>query len=114
MTLQQAKQLIPVWLEPIRVRPSGTAPIAELRLFVTGKSIESSMAIVNAQQIMAHLAADSQLKVVDLTRCKPEELDEEVFVTPSLVKYSPGPKRVVIGTLKDPIASLHALGMDVD
>jgi circadian clock protein KaiB len=86
----------------------------ELTLFVSGASDLSARAIVNARQLCdAHLSDRYHLAVVDVHDDPDAILDSGVVATPTLVKKSPLPVRMLIGDLSDGDKAFETLELGV-
>ena len=86
--------------------------ILSLRLYVAGDGPNSCEARANLSTMLKGRAATSyQLEVVDFLREPQRALADGVIVTPTLVRLTPLPVRKIIGTLKDTMTVLAALGI---
>jgi circadian clock protein KaiB len=82
------------------------------RLYVTGNAPNSERAIANLSAMCrSHLADRHQIEVVDLLRDPERALTDGIFLTPTLVKLSPGPELRVVGSLSDVTPILASLGL---
>ncbi len=89
-------------------------PLYRFRLYVAGTTSNSVQAIANlALLCRTHLPSRHELEVIDVLRHPHRGLAERVFVTPMLVKFSPGAERRIIGTLHDTEKVLQALELPV-
>jgi circadian clock protein KaiB len=89
-------------------------PCYELTLFVNGASDLSARAIVNARQLCdSQLDGRYRLAVVDVHENPDSALSARVLVTPTLIKYRPGPVRQIVGDLSHPANVRLALGLPV-
>lgn len=81
------------------------APDAEhyvLRLFITGSSPKSALAIQNIRALCDEkLQGRYDLQVVDIYQHPEEVKPEQIIVTPTLLKKLPLPLRKIIGDLSD-------------
>jgi circadian clock protein KaiB len=83
------------------------------RLYVTGNAPNSERAIANLSAMCnRHLHNRYQIEVVDLLRDPERALTDGVFLTPTLVKLSPGPELRVVGSLSDVTPILASLGLN--
>ena len=86
--------------------------VLSLRLYVAGDGPNSSEARANLQSLLKEQpAASYQLEVVDFLREPQRALADGVIVTPTLVRLAPLPVRKIIGTLRDTLTVLAALGI---
>jgi circadian clock protein KaiB len=87
------------------------APVL-LRLFVAGGTLHSMNAITRIRQICEeHLPGGWDLEVVDIYQQRSLARTEQIVATPTLIKYSPDPKRIWIGDLGDKKRILAGLGV---
>ncbi|MDP3716910.1 MAG: circadian clock KaiB family protein [Acidobacteriota bacterium] len=90
------------------------APIVRFRLYVTGDGPNSSLAVANLKALcQAHLAKRHQIEIIDLLLHPDRALEDQVMLTPTLVKLSPRPVRRVIGNLSQEATVLQACGLTV-
>jgi circadian clock protein KaiB len=83
-----------------------------LRLYIAGDGPNSTLARANAQDIIArHLVGRCSIEVVDVQRDASRALADEVFVTPTLIRVVPGPRRQIVGNLSERDKVLRALGV---
>lgn len=73
-----------------------------LRLYVTGKTPHSLRAIASVKEICErYLPGRYHLQVIDIYQQPALAEEDQIIVSPTLVKKSPGPLRKVIGNLSD-------------
>lgn len=84
-----------------------------LQLYVSGMSPRSLEAIENVRKLCnGYLEDKYELQIIDIYK-KPELASEQSIVfSPSLIKQSPLPKKILIGTLSDTFRVLKALGIN--
>lgn len=83
------------------------------RLYVTGNAPNSERAIANLSDMCRrHLPDRHKIEIVDLLRDPQRALSDGVFLTPTLVKLSPGPELRVVGSLSDISPILASLGLN--
>lgn len=88
--------------------------VYRLRLYVTGASRSSLQAIANLKQFCRqYLEGRYELEVVDLYQQPELARQEQLMVTPTLVKASPLPVRRLIGTLSNPHEVMRLLDVVV-
>jgi circadian clock protein KaiB len=93
------------------MRPTRTLTF-KLRLYVAGTAQNSVQAIANLKAICAeHLPHRHDIEIVDVFREPKRALADGVFMTPALMKLSPGPARKIVGSLTDAKPVLLALGV---
>ena len=84
----------------------------ELTLFVSGASDASSQAIRDARALCeSHLGGRHELTIVDVSQDPQLTRGRQVLATPTLVKVSPGPERMLVGDLSD--TKSHLLSLDL-
>lgn len=83
-----------------------------LKLYVTGTSARTSVAIANLSRIcQQELAGRYELEIIDVLEFPNLAEDERILATPTLIKSLPLPLRRVIGDLSDKEKVL--LGLEV-
>jgi circadian clock protein KaiB len=83
-----------------------------LKLYVTGTSPRTEVAIANLRQICeAELHGEYELQIIDVLEHPQLAEDERILATPTLIKQLPPPLRRVIGDLSDKEKVL--LGLEV-
>jgi circadian clock protein KaiB len=88
--------------------------VYRLRLYVTGASRSSLVAIANLKQFCRrYLDGRYELEVVDLYQQPELATQEQLFVAPTLVKTHPPPTRRMIGTLSNPAEVMRVLDLYV-
>jgi circadian clock protein KaiB len=81
-----------------------------LTLFVSGASESSAQAIADVREICdAHLSGRHELNIVDLNQEPTMAGRENVLATPTLIKHSPSPRRMMVGNMSDHVRILVAL-----
>ena len=87
------------------------APILQLRLYITGRSPNSILAIANAEALCdAHFSDRYELEVIDVLENAARALADGIIVTPTLMILLPPPVQRVIGNLGDTLRVLTTLG----
>jgi circadian clock protein KaiB len=82
------------------------------RLYITGNAPNSERALANLSAMCnRHLPDRHRIEVVDLLRDPQRALSDRVFLTPTLVKLSPGPELRIVGSLSDTAPILASLGL---
>jgi circadian clock protein KaiB len=83
-----------------------------LRLYVTGSTPQSSRAITNLKAICeTHLKDRYELTVVDLYEDTERAADDQIDVTPTLIRQWPLPVRRLVGGLSQTQHVLEALNL---
>ncbi|MGJ8592840.1 MAG: circadian clock KaiB family protein [Aquaticitalea sp.] len=85
-----------------------------LKLYVSGMSQNSMEAITNIKKICNEsLVEDYELEIIDLYKNPEEAKEHQIIFSPSLLKTSPLPKKVLIGTFRDTEKVTTALGISI-
>ena len=93
-----------------RRRASPQPPALRLRLYVAGNAPNSLLARATLRELLAQSAnGPAELEIVDVFERADLALQDQVYVTPMLVRLSPLPRCRVIGNLSDRSAVLHLL-----
>jgi len=83
-----------------------------LKLYVTGSSARTNVAIANLRRICEQdLAGQYQMEIIDVLEFPQMAEDDKILATPTLIKTLPPPLRRVIGDLSDKEKVL--LGLEV-
>lgn len=83
-----------------------------LKLYVTGSSARTHVAIANLRRICEQdLAGQYETEIIDVLEFPQRAEDERILATPTLIKMLPPPLRRVIGDLSDKEKVL--LGLEV-
>jgi len=83
-----------------------------LRLYITGHTSRSEIAIANLRHICAEELRDEyEIKIIDVLENPQLAEDEKIMATPTLIKDLPAPIRRIIGDLSDKEKVL--LGLDL-
>jgi circadian clock protein KaiB len=81
-------------------------------LFVAGDTENSALALANLSAFCrTRLPNRHEIEVVDVIRQPKRAMKEGIFMTPTLVKTSPSPVRIIVGTLSDTHTVLEVLGL---
>jgi circadian clock protein KaiB len=79
---------------------------------VAGTTPNSTQARVNLGALCRkHLPGKYKIEIVDVSRNPARALIDGIYMTPALLKLSPSPVRMIVGTLSDSDALLNALGV---
>ena len=83
-----------------------------LRLYIAGGTQNSAQAVANLTALCRiHLRDRYNIELVDVLRDPKRALEDQIFMTPTLVKLAPGPVEKIVGTLNEPQFVLNALGV---
>ncbi len=94
---------------------NGAGPSVDFkfRLYVAGDAQNSVQAIANLRALCrTHLPDTCEIEVIDVFKDPQRALSEAVFMTPTLIKYSPGAVRRIVGSLSQTATVLEALGVE--
>ncbi|GAB3892638.1 circadian clock KaiB family protein [Larkinella knui] len=84
----------------------------ELRLFVTGASINSTRAIENLKHICeTYIPGKYSLEIIDVYQQRTLAESEQIIALPLLIKKMPLPQRRLIGDMSDTVKVLKGLGI---
>jgi len=84
----------------------------KFRLYVAGDALNSVQALANLHTLcQAHLPDRHTIEIVDVFREPKRALADGIFMTPTLVKIAPFPRRTIVGTLSHTQLVLQALGL---
>jgi circadian clock protein KaiB len=73
-----------------------------LRLYITGATSRSALAIKNLKKICEeYLAGKYELEIIDLFKHPSLSKDEQIIATPTLIKKLPLPFRHIIGDMSN-------------
>ena len=97
-------------LEQPPVRDGAVDDALILRLYIAGAAPNSLRAVENLKALCAaHFEERCSLEIVDVLKEPLRALNDDILVTPTLVKLSPGVRTRVIGDLSDDRKVLSAL-----
>lgn len=83
-----------------------------LRLYVAGDAPNSRLARKNLDTIIGKLNSDDYcIEIIDVLVDPKKALKDEILVTPTLIRLSPGPERRVIGNLSEYESVAYILGL---
>ena len=86
-----------------------------LRLFVTGMTPRSTRAITAVRALCERRLKDRfELEIVDVYQQPQMIQGEQVFATPTLIKYEPAPLRKIIGDMTDTNRLCNGLGLALE
>ena len=84
----------------------------EFRLYVAGNTPNSAQAKVNLNALCRRfLNGRYRIEIVDIARHPDRALTDGIYMTPALLKLSPSPVCMIVGTLSGLDAVLTALGI---
>jgi circadian clock protein KaiB len=84
----------------------------QLKLYVTGTTPRSMLAIRNIQHICRrYLDGRYDLEVIDIYQKPQEAMHAQIIAAPTLIKFSPEPIRRVVGDMSNESKVLSALNI---
>jgi len=88
------------------------ASILKLRLYISGKTPNSLLALKNIKKICEeHIQHDYELEIVDLLKDPKLSEEDEILAIPTLVRKNPQPVRKIIGDLSNTEDILQRIGL---
>lgn len=82
------------------------------RLYVAGHTHNSDQALSNLNALCrAYLPERHDIEVIDIASDPDRAATDGIFMTPTLVKLAPSPRRRIVGTLSQTQPVLQALGL---
>jgi circadian clock protein KaiB len=86
--------------------------LVQLRLYIAGGAPTSAQAQSNLVELCRQqLPGRHEIEIIDVLREPQRALLDNVVLTPTLMKISPGPQRCITGSLNHLPAFLEALGL---
>jgi circadian clock protein KaiB len=83
------------------------------RLFVAGDEPHSRMAKENIRKFCESRIDEAyEIEIVDVLESYKAALENNIFLTPALIKVSPAPALTIFGNLSDTQALIKALGIE--
>jgi circadian clock protein KaiB len=102
-------------ITPPAADASTEAPRYALRLYVSGATPRSAMAIANIKALgERRLSGNYDLMVIDAYQQAELAREDNILVLPTLIKTLPGPLRRLVGDLSDEEQVLLGLGLQLD
>ena len=82
------------------------------RLYVAGGAQNSAQAVTNLTALCrTHLPDNHEIEIVDVLREPKRALADNILMTPTLVKLSPGSMKRIVGNLSQTQPVLQSLGL---
>lgn len=96
------------------VTTAGGPADGELRLYITGRTVRSRVAIENVRVLAERYLGAAEIETIDVLQRPEDAEDDAVVATPMLVRRSAGRRRRVVGDLAaiDEVADWLELGND--
>jgi len=86
-----------------------------LRLYVTGLTPRSTRAITAVRSVCEqHLQGRYELEIIDVYQQPARISADQIVATPTLVRQSPMPQRLVVGDMSDRQRLLFGLGLPLE
>jgi circadian clock protein KaiB len=82
-----------------------------LQLYVSGMTTKSMEAIENIKYLSEQINDKFKLEIIDIYKNPEVAAEQHIVFSPSLVKQSPLPRKILIGTLSDTEKVVKALGV---
>lgn len=83
-----------------------------LKLYIMGETANSQTAIKNLNDILEKERKDLYtLDVVDVLKDPQAASEDKILATPTLIKFSPGPAKRIIGDLSDRVKVMSGLDL---
>jgi len=87
--------------------------IFEFRLYIADDTLNSREAVANLRAICNRLLPGGhKIELVDVFKEPDRAMEDRIFMTPTLVKLTPGPVERIIGTLSQTNLVLQVLGLE--
>ena len=87
--------------------------VFKFRLYVAGDAQNSVLARANLRALCETYLPDChEIEILDVFHNQKRAMEDNVFMTPTLLKLSPAKERRIVGTLSQTQAVLLALGLD--
>lgn len=88
--------------------------IFNFRLYIAGDAPNSLKAMANLDDIcQTHLPGRHEIEIVDVLIDPKRALNEEIYMTPTLVTDTPHPGHRIVGTLSNTEPILQILGLGI-
>jgi circadian clock protein KaiB len=72
------------------------------KLFISGMSVKSVRALENFKQIAdEHLRDNHEVEIIDVGKDRRKAIEYEIFAVPTLIKFGPEPRRIILGDLSE-------------
>lgn len=85
-------------------------PKLTMKLYITGATHHSMMAVKNIKKICQdHLADDYELDIVDVYQQPSLAKEQQIIAAPTLIKLEPAPVRRIVGDMSDTAKILSVL-----
>ncbi len=92
---------------------AASSEVHRFRLYVAGHAPNATAALANLTAMChTHLIGRHAIEVIDVFVEPKRALQEEIFMTPTLMLVGPKPMLRVVGTLDDEMAVLRALRLN--
>jgi circadian clock protein KaiB len=97
----------------LEAKPMGRPAVTyKFRMYITGDTQNSIEAVANLGSICrTYLADRHEIEFIDVSLHPKRALTDGIFMTPTLIKLSPAPTRMIVGTLSNPQPVIQALGL---
>ena len=101
-------------MNPTSTEPSAPNPVMfKFRMYVMGETPNSVEAVANLNALCdSHIRDRHEIEFVDVAVHPERALIDGIFMTPTLIKLSPSPTRMIVGTLSNLQPVIQALGLN--
>lgn len=83
------------------------------RLYVAGQTPNSLRAVTNLTALCkTYMTGRHEIEIIDVFKHPRRALDDQIFMTPTLIRQSPAPVRRIVGILSETNQLLDALGVE--
>lgn len=73
----------------------------EFRLYIVGRDKENEKAVRDIEGFLEEKLNDQfSLEVLDILDSPPQAIEDDIIITPTILRISPPPKRKVVGNIK--------------
>lgn len=96
------------------MKPASTTPVLyKFRLYIAGDAANSAQALANLNSLCrTYLPDRHHIEVVDVFQNPGRTLADGIFMTPTLLRLAPDPRRRIVGTLSNIVIVLQAMDLD--
>lgn len=72
------------------------------KLFISGMSVKSVRALENFKEMAdEHLRDNHEVEIIDVGKDRRKAMEYEIFAVPTLIKFDPEPRRIILGDLSE-------------
>jgi circadian clock protein KaiB len=86
--------------------------VFKFRLYVASNTPNTTRAMTNLEQFCrVYLAGRHVIEVIDVFKHPKRALTDQIYMTPTLIRVTPGPLRRIVGTLSETRRLGEAIGV---